>query len=761
SILRIIPPERHHEEATVLERLRKGVRIDSFETVRRRKDGSYVHVSLSISPIRHPDGRIIGASKMARDITTRRRSQARDRFLVELDDAIRPLEDAAEIISTAARAVGEVLGVNRCAYATVEADQDSFFLSGNYTHGVGSIVGYYTFRQFGEECLRSMRAGLPYVVSDAENDPRVTETERPSYRAAEIAGVICVPIRKAGRCVAAMAVHTRAPRSWLIDEVELMQQVASRCWESIERARVTESLRESERQFRELANSIPNLAWMAASDGWIEWFNDQWLVYTGRTHQELQRWGWQDVQDPAVSEVVNEGWRRSIATGRPFEMIFPLRAANGEYRRFLTRINPVRDSRGHVVQWFGTSTDIENEQRATEALAELRLREETARKEAEQMREVAERANRTKDEFLAMLGHELRNPLSPILTALQLMKLRGDDGQERERTVIERQVSHLTRLVDDLLDVSRIAQGKVELKEELVELWDVVSRAIETASPLLEQRAHTLHVEVPRRGLVVRADPTRLSQVISNLLTNAAKYTGPGGRISLLGALNDGDVELRVKDNGIGIPSEVLPRVFDLFTQGAQALDRAEGGLGLGLTIVRSLVQRHGGAVSAHSAGPGEGSEFVVSLPAAAIPVYEGPGIEAMSDMEGTTGATPTPLRILVVDDNEDSAEMLALALSGMGFETRMSIDAPSALRVAEEFEPNIAILDLGLPVMDGFELAGRLRALPGLSRIRLIALTGYGQESDRQRTRAAGFDHHLVKPVDLFEVRKVVSEPA
>ena len=413
-------------------------------------------------------------------------------------------------------------------------------------------------------------------------------------------------------------------------------------------------------------------------------------------------------------------------------------------------ISPIRDARGQIVGASKVARDISHRKSLEARNRELREREQLARQEAEA-------ANRAKDEFLAMLGHELRNPLSPILTALQLMKLRGG-GLERERTVIERQVSHLTRLVDDLLDVSRIARGRVELKEELVEIAEVVAKAIEIATPLLDQRTHALDVEVPRR-LWVRGDSIRLNQVVSNLLTNAAKYTPPGGHIRVRATEERGEIVIRVRDTGIGIAPDVLPRVFDLFVQERQTIDRSQGGLGLGLTIVRNLVERHGGTVSAHSDGPGTGSEFVVRLPRANVPVEpEGPaGVESAS--ESVSSPSDAALRILVVDDSVDGAEMLAAALSAKGYKTQVAFDAPSALRIAAEYRPAIAFLDIGLPVMDGYELGARLRGLSELNDIKLFALTGYGQESDRQKTRDAGFDHHFVKPIDLDAIEAVLGD--
>lgn len=386
------------------------------------------------------------------------------------------------------------------------------------------------------------------------------------------------------------------------------------------------------------------------------------------------------------------------------------------------------------------------------------IQAQQARAQVDGLREAAENANRAKDEFLAMLGHELRNPLSPIVTALQLMKLQGHEESGRAREVIERQVTHLTRLVDDLLDVSRIARGKVELKADLVEMSELVAKAIEMASPLLEQRNHTLSVQVPGRGLLVDADITRLSQVISNLLTNAAKYTPAGGHITIRGEAIEDEVMLHVRDSGIGITPEVLPHIFDLFVQERQAIDRAQGGLGIGLTIVRNLVERHGGSVQAKSAGPGRGSEFTIRLPKATW-AEQTEHIPRGLDMDRLAGPKAGAPRVLIVDDNEDGAEMLSIILSQKGYDMRVAHDAPSALELAESFRPGTAFIDIGLPVMDGYELAARLRAMPALSGIRLIALTGYGQEGDRRRAIEAGFDQHLVKPVDISALEAAAAD--
>jgi PAS domain S-box-containing protein len=370
---------------------------------------------------------------------------------------------------------------------------------------------------------------------------------------------------------------------------------------------------------------------------------------------------------------------------------------------------------------------------------------------ASEARSHAEQANRAKDEFLAMLGHELRNPLAPMLTALQLMKMRAPDELARERAIVERQVKHMVALVDDLLDVSRVTSGKIDLAREPVDMAETVVKALEVAAPLLEQKGHEVVVDAPP-GALVAGDPTRLVRVLANLMVNAAKYTNPGGRIEV-GVRRVADrCEAWVRDNGVGIAPELLPRVFDLFVQGARSLSREGGGLGLGLAIVRSVVELHGGRVLAESGGRDKGSEFRVVLPAletSAVP----------------RRATPAPgqvvrsanLRVLVVDDNQDALESLTEALRLSGFEAYAAADAAAALAYAAQTRPNVALLDIGLPVIDGYELAGRLRALPGLERIKLIAVTGYGQPADKARAETAGFDEHMVKPVSLDQLHAVM----
>ena len=366
-----------------------------------------------------------------------------------------------------------------------------------------------------------------------------------------------------------------------------------------------------------------------------------------------------------------------------------------------------------------------------------------------------ELASRAKDEFLAMLGHELRNPLAPIVTALNLMKLRTGHPLTRESEIIERQVGHLIRLVDDLLDISRVARGKVELKAERVEVSDIVAKGIETATPLLEQRRHYLSLDVPAEGLLVYADATRMGQVVANLLTNAAKYTEPGGHIEVHAWRDESNVCVSVRDSGAGVASELLPRVFDLFQQGRTTLDRAGGGLGIGLALVKSLTTMHGGTVSAASEGPGRGSDFRICLPL----LLSEPAVTA--DTRAARAPLPTARRerVLVVDDNRDAAELIGDILRAAGHDVSIANDAFEAISLTDRLSPGVMVLDIGLPVMNGYELASRIRELHGAQAPRMIALTGYGLEHDRQRSASAGIAIHLVKPVAAAELMSAIAD--
>jgi len=381
--------------------------------------------------------------------------------------------------------------------------------------------------------------------------------------------------------------------------------------------------------------------------------------------------------------------------------------------------------------------------------------EVTVRSRAE---DALRQADRHKDEFLAMLAHELRNPLAPIRNAVHLMRMKAlqDPQMCLARDVIERQLSQLTRLVDDLLDVSRITRGKINLTRQPLKVSELIARAVETVEPIIQGRSQVLTVELPEQPPVVDGDCMRLTQAIANVLGNAAKYTDAGGSIVLQVCARARDVEIRVRDTGIGIPAEVLPKIFDLFTQLDQRMERPQSGLGIGLALVRRLVQMHGGSVSAHSEGPGRGSEFVICLPLMTPAVVPAVGDPVTAECQA---ARPQHRRILVADDNLDALESLAALLALNGHEVHRAQDGAAALQAAMRHRPEVIFLDIGMPQMDGYEVARRIRAHEWGKEMLLIAVTGWGQESDRQRSFAAGFDFHLVKPVDLEKLNQLLSK--
>jgi signal transduction histidine kinase len=439
--------------------------------------------------------------------------------------------------------------------------------------------------------------------------------------------------------------------------------------------------------------------------------------------------GWSLIVHPDDRQPAWDRWRHSLATGEPYEIEYRLRHRCGEYRWVLGRALPVRNDEGQIVRWMGTCTDIHEQKRVRDELLAI---------------------NRRKDDFLAMLAHELRNPLAPISTAAQLLKASPGDRARVERSaeIIARQVRHMTELVDDLLDVSRVTRGLVELERTPVEMKSVVAHAIEQVRPLIEARGHELGTRMASGDVYVLGDRTRLVQVVSNLLNNAAKYTPPNGALSVSMTVAD-EVEIRVADTGMGVEPHLLPQIFDLFTQGERTPDRAGGGLGLGLALVKSLVELHGGHVRAESEGRGLGSAFTVALPLherAASPTKDGPG---RADVPHSSRS----LRVMVVDDNRDAADTLGMLLESLGHRAAVVHDPAQALEAAAASRFDVFVLDIGLPGMDGFTLARNLRMQPACEGATFIALTGYGSAHDRDRGTEAGFDHYLVKPADLGEL--------
>ena len=886
----IVPHERRDEELEILRRLRYGERIEHFETMRVAKDGRRLEISLTVSPLRDESGRVVGASKIARDVTERKRieralraSEERHRFLSDLASATQQLTDPTEVMRVSARLFADHLGVDRCAYADVD-DEATFVIHGDYVRDVPSIVGRWPVAGFGEECLRLMLANEPYVVDDADNDPRIGPNHLPAYRVATIQAAICVPLHKDGKFTASMAVHQKEPRHWTPEDVLLVRTVVDRCWETLERSRVTRTLRESEARYRAIVQASPECVKVLASDGTLLQMNRVGLrmieadsaeqvigrcvydliapeyrasyrefnervcrgesgtlefevvglngtrrhvetsavplgspdggytnlavtrdtterkaaerelresesrlrqaaadaVRAAETNAKFRAFFEQGSNFAAVLSLDGTlveanrhcldacGFRREDVIGKPFwecgwwsrshalidqirdathaavagqgsRAETPYYTADGSERIEDLIIAPVTDEWGRVLFIAATGADITDRRRMEDALREQ---------------------DRRKNEFIALLGHELRNPLAPIRNGLQVMRLAGEDpvAIAQARAMMDRQLGHMVRLIDDLLDVSRIGQNKMFLHKAPVLLSDVVGNAIETARPMIEEAGHELVVALPTEPVVLDADLTRLAQVFSNLLTNSAKYTEGVGSIRLEAEQIDEGVLISVQDTGIGIPKESLPKIFDMFSQVDRSNERSSGGLGIGLSIVKALVEMHGGTVTASSDGQGKGSRFSVQLQAVPDENLQ-PG-NASPPANGRPESAPKR-RILVVDDNQDSARSMARVLKLQGDETLAAFDGIEALQVAEQFRPDFILMDVGMPRLNGYEATRQFREQDWGRSPFIIALTGWGQEIDRVQSREAGCDGHLVKPVNLADLETLMNELA
>jgi two-component system CheB/CheR fusion protein len=495
-----------------------------------------------------------------------------------------------------------------------------------------------------------------------------------------------------------------------------------------ERKRMEESLRESEQRFRVLADSVPVHVWMHDERGQDSLVNARYLEYTGADEAAVRRGSWPDVLHPDDREPYLATYRAAASAHASFRAEARLRGRDGRYRWFEFVGAPRFEGR-RFAGYVGVSIDVSDRKDAEEALEE---------------------ANRRKDEFLAMLGHELRNPLAAIRNAVATASL--DQGQRTVALAIaRRQTEQLGRLVDDLLDVARITQGRINLRREPALLQSIVRHAAEASQPYCEARGHALRVDVPAEDVWVDGDATRLEQVLVNLLSNACKYTNPRGRISLAAARERTTAVIRVRDSGVGIAPELLSRVFEPFTQAERNADRAQGGLGIGLTIAQRIVELHGGRIQAFSEGVGKGAEFVVTLPL--VPDDRVPSVAMPTARPGPPG----PSRVLMVEDNPDAAESLQLLLEVLGHRVDVAHDGPEALAAAHAHPPDVMLVDIGLPGMDGYEVARKVRSDPALRGVVLVALTGYGREEDRRAAFAAGFDHHLVKPVDPDNLEKLI----
>ncbi|RIK81712.1 MAG: hypothetical protein DCC67_07920 [Planctomycetota bacterium] len=819
------------------------------------------------------------------DVTARKLTELKTLFESELDAALRALDDPAQLASAASQLLCDFLEADHCAYADLEADDNTLDLIGEHRRIAKSAVGRRQLEQFGREAVRLLRSNQPFVADDVDAYVPAPASLLP-YRQLEARAVVLAPLHKQGRLVAVMIVMQSAPRPWTAADVELIQHVANRVWESIERTRVARSLMESEFRFRQLADTAPLIVWEARPDGTIDYCNERWYQFTGFQRDAAGDKSWDSILHPDDAPAVRQRWREAVRTVEPLEIEYRFKdRRTGEYRWFMSRAAPVRDAAGKVVRWFGTCTDIhhvklvEEESRANEerlraiieatpecvkvvgrdgailqmncsglAMIEVdseddvrhapvlefvapnhrqqwmeyhervcageRLRWEyeivsrsgvrrwmethavpvtlpggeraqlsvsrdiTARKRAEVQREQllqaeraaraeAEQLSRVKDEFLGTLSHELRTPLNAILGFATLMQMSDMAPAEREEAVatIERNARLLAKLVDDLLDMSRILAGRSRLSLQAVSLQEVVRAAVETVRPSASAKGVELQVELDPAAPATRGDAERLQQMAWHLLANAVKFNRRGGWVRVSLAVAGSHLELTVSDSGDGIAPEFLPHVFDRFRQADSSTTRKHGGLGLGLSIVRHLVEQHGGVVRAASPGLGQGATFTVSLPIAeAVEPADAPSgdLDPAECQDSEASADLSGVEVLAVDDDPDSCSMVKRVLEECHARVQTAASAREAFSLLQQRRFHVLISDIGMPSEDGYDLMRAVRALDDTAReVKSVALTAFAGPDDRKRAALAGYQAHLAKPVDAPELVAVIARLA
>jgi len=699
---------------------------------------------VSISPILDAAGVPVRLLVVSRDVTERKWAESNLEVLASVSDDLARLTTVDEMMRTVGTKLAAHLRLSLCAFVEIDEAAEQVTIAHDWHRpDVPSLVGVHRLADFvGAEFIRLARSGEIIVVRDTVADPR---TDPAQFVALKLASFVAVPLIRHGEWRFALCLYHSEPYDWRDDEIELTRELTARIWARLERLRGEAELAESEKRYRTLFGSIDEgfciIEKVEAKAG--EPLDFRYIE--ANPAFEVQS-GMRDVVGKTIRQMfpgISEDWYATydsvLDTGTPIRFERDLAPADRALELYVFRPEPAALGRVAII------------------FKDVTARHRLERKSREQAEALAD-LDRRKDEFLAMLSHELRNPLAPISNALHLLRLQKNEGpiQLRARGIIERQVAQLKNLIDDLLEVSRINTGRVRLRQERIVIGGVVERAVESTQAFIAQHRHELTVSLPEAPIWLHADAARLEQVVVNLLTNAAKYTDDGGRIDLRVSQESDEAVLRVRDNGVGISAELLPHVFDLFTQAERSLDRAQGGLGIGLCLVQRLVEMHGGSVSAESV-VGQGSEFVVRLPAIADPTAPSPAFTSSA----LAMTAEKRCRVLVVDDNVDAANVMATVLELSGHQVGVAFDGPSGLQAAIDQRPDVMLLDIGLPGMTGIEVAERIRREPALERIVLIALTGYGQDTDRLRSRAAGFDHHLTKPADFAEVEKILAAVA
>jgi PAS domain S-box-containing protein len=701
----IIPPERLVEEDQIIAALKAGRRVEHFETERLRSDGRRILVSLTISPIRDEEGNVIGASKIARDVTRQRQAEEREhRLLAEAAAAnakFRAFFEQGALFAGILDVDGTILEPNRLSWEGCGYTRDQVigkrFWEGPWWTPSALLVQRVQAASAEAAAGRTFRAELEYFVADG--------SER-------VADVTISPIK---------------------DEAGRILFLAATGSDITDRKRA-----ESEREkFVTLVENSTDFIGICDLEGVPLYVNPSGLNLVGLEGlEEARRAHVRDFFFPEdQSTVMDEFFPSVVARGHGEIEVRFRHFRTGKARWMAYKVLKLTDTDGRTVAFATVSQDV----------TERRRLEDDLRKLAADLSDV----DRRKNEFLATLSHELRNPLAPLRNMLEVLK-RSAGNRETESQALdtmERQLGQLVRLVDDLLDLNRITHNRIELRRERVDLASVIRQVVQASRSLAEEMGHVIRVTVPAEAVYVNADPVRLAQIFGNLLNNSNKYTPAGGELSVTAGREGNEAVVTVADTGSGIPPDQLNSIFDMFTQVDQTLERSQGGLGIGLTLVKRLVEMHGGSVEARSAGKGRGSEFTVRLPA--MPERSDAVIDAAPAAQEPTRT----FRILVVDDNRDAASSLALLLQIAGHETFRAHDGPAALEAIAKHRPEVVLLDIGLPTLNGYEVCRRVREEPWGKDMLLIALTGWGQDDDRRKSQEAGFDEHLIKPVEYADL--------
>jgi PAS domain S-box-containing protein len=684
-----------------------------------------------------------GLAVYFRDATARMQEEARRNALFKLTDLFRDLTTSEEIMYGASEVLGETLVVSRVGYGTIDPIAETLRVIRDWNApGVESLAGTLHLRDYGS-FIDDLKAGKFIAINDVDKDYRTAEAAA-ALKARNAGSFVNVPVIEHDRLVAVIFVNHAKARNWSVEELAFIKEVAERTRTASERLRNEEALAkvvaDSERRrrlYETFLENSPDLAYVFdlshrftyANKVLLNMWNCTWEEAIGKNCLELGYEPWHaEMHDREIEQVITT--KKFVRGEVPFEGAYGRRVYDYIFV-------PVLNPDGEVEAIAGTTRDVTERKQAEEALQD---------------------ANRRKDEFLAMLAHELRNPLAPISAAAEVLDTFALDEKLTKRTsqIISRQVKHMTALVDDLLDVSRVTRGLVTISKNPLDLKSVVYNAVEQVRPFIEAQRHHLLFDLAAETAYVVGDQKRLVQIVTNLLNNAAKYTPEGGEINIRLKVDADMLTLSIEDNGIGIPADLQPRVFDLFTQADRTSDRTQGGLGIGLALVKNLTELHGGKISCFSDGKGKGSQFTVFLPRHLV------AQDAALDMRENllkTVQSNSPLRILVVDDNADAAQMLALYLEALGHHVLIEHSSKRALACAKLKRPDVCILDIGLPEIDGNELARQLRTEKETAHAFLIAVTGYGQEQDKHNAIAAGFNQHLVKPVDVSKLADLLEQ--